>query len=86
VASRERQVTQAMAVHAFEAGASGLSWWSTLDSAWTNITLFAERTIDRGVLRLDEVGRLTLRHPSLVAAADHLAIALTLRRRRRPPA
>ena len=43
VASRDRMVTQAMAVRAHEAGALGLSWWSTLDAAWTNLTLFAER-------------------------------------------
>jgi hypothetical protein len=86
VASRERQVTQAMAVRVFDAGASGISWWSTLDSAWTNVTLFAERTIDLGSLRFaSDPERLTLRHPALVAAADHLAIVLAPRRRRRSP-
>lgn len=84
VASRDRAVTQAMAVHVFEAGALGLSWWSTLDSAWTNVTLFAERTLDAGAVVLaGEVETLTLKHPALVAAADHLAIPLARRRRRR---
>lgn len=84
VASRDRSVTQAMAVRAFEAGALGLSWWSTLDAAWTNVTLFAERTIDTGAVAAEGAGeRLTIRHPALVAAADHLAIPLVRRSRRR---
>ena len=84
VASRDRAVTQAMAVHAFAAGAFGLSWWSTLDSAWTNVTLFAERTLEAGAVVPDGSPEpLTLKHPALVAAADHLAIPLARRRRRR---
>jgi hypothetical protein len=84
VASRDRMVTQAMAVHAFDAEASGLSWWSTLDAAWTNMTLFAERTLETDLVVLDGAAEpLSLRHPAVVAAADHLAIPLTARRRRR---
>jgi hypothetical protein len=83
VASRDRQVTQAMAVRAFEAGALGLSWWSTLDSTWTNVTLFAERTVDAGAVALAAPPELlSLAHPALVAAADHLGIARVPRRRR----
>lgn len=84
VASRDRAITQAMAVRLFEDGARGLSWWSTLDAAWTNVTLFAERTIELGALlvRGDRVP-LSVRHPALVAAADHLAIPLARRNRRR---
>lgn len=84
VASRDRALTQAMAVRAFEAGALGLSWWSTLDSAWTNVTLFAERTLGVGMVALaGPVELLTLKHPALVAAADQLAVPLARRRRRR---
>jgi RES domain len=84
VVSRDRLVTQAMAVRAHERGALGLSWWSSLDSAWRNVTLFAERTLERGVLRL--VGlpeQLGLAHEALIAAADHLAIPIVPRRRER---
>jgi hypothetical protein len=76
-----------MAARVFAAGASGISWWSTLDSTWTNVTLFAERTIEPGLLRM--IGgpeRLSVRHPALVAAADRLVIALVARRRGRRPA
>ncbi len=83
VASRDRQVTQAMAVRAFEAGVLGLSWWSTLDSTWTNVTLFAERTVDAGAIGLAAPPELlSLAHPALVAATDHLGIARTSRRQR----
>jgi hypothetical protein len=83
VASRDRRVTQAMARRLFDAGAPGISWWSTLESAWTNVTLFAERTIEPEILQLAaEPERLSLRHPALVAAADHLVISLAPGRRR----
>jgi hypothetical protein len=84
VAVRDRAVTQAMAVRVFEAGASGLSWWSTLDAAWTNVTLFAERTLDARLVRVVvPPERLSLTHPAVVAAAEHLAIPVVARRRRR---
>ena len=83
VTSRDRAVTQPMAERVFESGGRGLSWWSTLDSAWTNVTLFAERTISTGALRVMGIERLSLRHPAVVAAADHLAIPLVTRRGRR---
>jgi hypothetical protein len=87
VASRDRVITQMMALAVHEAGGLGLSWWSTLDSAWTNVTLFAERTIATGRLTvLDAPERLDVSHPALVAAADRLTIGLArpMRRRRRP--
>ena len=84
VASRDRAVTQGMAVHAFEAGALGLSWWSSLDSAWTNVTLFAEPALAGGALVVEASPEpLTLKHPDVIAAADHLAIPRSVRRRRR---
>jgi hypothetical protein len=84
VASRDRTVTQGMAVRAFEAGSLGLSWWSTLDSAWTNVTLFAERAVDMGGVVVDDTPEaLTIKQAEVIAAADHLAIPLVRRRRRR---
>jgi hypothetical protein len=81
VASRDRSVTQPMAVAAFESGALGLSWWSTLDAAWTNVTLFAERTVGLGSISLaGPPERLTTRHPVVRAAAANLAIPLARRR------
>jgi RES domain len=84
VASRDRGLTQAMAARAFDAGALGLSWWSTLDSAWTNVTLFAERTLAAGAVAVEGTPEpLSLRHPAVVASADHLVIPLVARARRR---
>ncbi len=81
VASRDRSVTQPMAVRAFDAGALGLSWWSTLDAAWTNVTLFAERTIATGTLAVVATERLSVRHPAVQAAAAHLGIPIGRSRR-----
>ena len=84
VASGDRAVTQGMAVHAFEAGSLGLSWWSTLDSAWTNVTLFAERALGGGAVAVEGTPEpLTVKQVEVIAAADHLAIPLVRRRRRR---
>jgi RES domain len=84
VVGRDRAVTQAMAVRVFEAGGLGLSWWSTIDASWTNVTLFAERTIAAGLVGVARTPeRLSLSHPAVVATADHLAIPLVGRRRRR---
>jgi hypothetical protein len=86
VASRDRVVTQAMAVSIHAAGGLGLSWWSTLDSRWTNVTLFAERTVMQDVLVLAvSPERLDVGHPALTAAAEHLVIGLARRARRATP-
>jgi len=84
VASRVRVTTQAMAAHLFDEGARGLSWWSTLDAAWTNVTLFAERTIAGGEIVVEAVERLDTKQATVVAAADHLSISLEVQRPRSP--
>jgi hypothetical protein len=81
VASRDRSVTQPMAVRAYTEGALGLSWWSTLDAAWTNVTLFAERTIATASLTVVSTERLSVRHPAVQAAAAHLGIPIGRSRR-----
>ena len=84
VASRDRALTQGMAVHAFESGALGLSWWSTLDSAWTNVTLFAEQALAGSAVKVQGAPEpLTINQTEVIAAADHLAIPRSTRRRRR---
>jgi hypothetical protein len=70
-----------MAVRAFTDGALGLSWWSALDAAWTNVTLFAERTIVTGGLTVVATERLTIRHAAVQAAAAHLGIPIGRSRR-----
>ena len=72
VATRERRITQAMALRFFEAGDVGLSWWSTLESAWTNVSAFAERVA--GEARLVDVEPLSIDHPVVREAADFLLI------------
>ena len=43
IATLRRATTQQIAAALFREGAAGLSWWSTLDADWTNVTLFRER-------------------------------------------
>ena len=74
VATGVRRVTQRIAADAFEGGATGLSWWSTLESSWTNVTLFAERLA--GLPPVIEATVLTLDHPALVEAAERLGVRL----------
>ena len=84
VAGRDRAVTQAMAVRVFEAGGLGLSWWSTLDASWTNVTLFAERTIAAGLVGVAQPAeRLDARAPGRRGRRGPPGDPVVGRRRRR---
>jgi hypothetical protein len=74
VATAMRRVTQRIAAEAFDGGAIGLLWWSTLEASWTNVTIFAERL--PGPPQIVEVEPLALDHPALIEAADRLGIRL----------
>lgn len=43
IATRKRSVTQPIARRIFDSGESGFLWWSTIESTWTNATLFFDR-------------------------------------------
>ncbi len=74
VATRHRTTTQGMARALFDEGASGCSWWSSLEASWTNVTLFSVRA---GPLNLaGPVEPLTITHPALVVAAERLGVNL----------
>lgn len=76
VATRNRTVTHDIALRIFSEGAPGFSWWSTLESSWPNVTLFAERVAER--LSLAGIPEpLTLRHPAVRSAADAIGVRLT---------
>jgi hypothetical protein len=72
VATRQREVTQPQALAAHAEGADAVSWWSTYEALWTNLTVF-----DRAVpsLRVVEVRELSLGDPALVEAAEFLGMA-----------
>ena len=74
VATHERRTTQRIARHAFEDGATGVAWWSTLEASWINVTLFAERA--PGLAPAGDPEVLSLDHPALRAAADALGVGL----------
>lgn len=75
VATRDREGTRAIAIVAFEEGASGLSWWSTIEASWINVTLFAERVRGRLALAGDPEP-LGLGHPAVRDAAEAVGVLL----------
>ena len=72
VATRQRRVTQPQALALYRTGASGLRWWSTFESLWTNVTLF-DRATPR--LRVADVRRLRPGDADVHDAAELLGIA-----------
>ncbi len=75
VATTHREVTQEMALSLFEEGHGGFEWWSTIESSWINVTLFAERIVDKLVI-LDTPEPLTPTHVAVREAADMVGIQL----------
>jgi hypothetical protein len=68
VATRQREVTQPQArkLHDGHTEAAGLSWWSTYESLWMNVTIF-ERAA--AMLRVHSIRSLRLEDPAVVEAA-----------------
>jgi hypothetical protein len=75
VATRDRRVTQEIALRIFQEGVRGFGWWSTLESAWPNVTLFAERASARLAL-VGSPELLTVRHPMVREAAEAIGVQL----------
>ena len=76
VATRERRATRRMALDLYEDGADGISWWSTIEASWTNVSLFAERCLDRLVVTSDPEP-LGVEHAAVRDAAAALGIRLS---------
>jgi RES domain len=74
VATRHRATTQSIARTLFDDGAVGCSWWSALDAAWTNVTLFGSRGGRLALAAPTEP--LSVTHPGVVAAAERLGVTL----------
>ena len=79
VATGDRAITQRLALALYAEGGPGLAWWSTLEASWTNVTIFEER-LDRAARKVVSVEPLSVGHPIVREAADHLLIDLP-----RPP-
>jgi hypothetical protein len=75
VASRERVRTQQQARRIFDEGATGFTWWSTLLSHWTNVTLFHERALPL-VTVVAPPSPLSTRMIEVRRAADELGIEI----------
>jgi hypothetical protein len=75
VATRQRHVTQPQARKLYEGNTRivGLSWWSTYESLWTNMTLF-DRSAPR--LRLQSVRVLEIGDPAVIEAAHFFELRM----------
>jgi len=73
VATRRREITQAQAREVFTGtpNAGGLSWWSTYEATWVNLTLF-DRV--RSSLHLAAIRALSTRDAIVIEAADLLGL------------
>jgi hypothetical protein len=78
VATRQRPITQRIATALFDEGATGFLWWSTLDAAWVNATLFHERALPY-VSIATRPRRLSTRLPEVQEAAERIGISLAHR-------
>jgi hypothetical protein len=75
VATRDREVTQPIALRIYEEGADGFAWWSTVEASWINVTLFADRAASKlTVVAPPEA--LVPDHPVVRAAADAVGMEL----------
>lgn len=75
VATRERGVTQPLALSIYQEGTQGFEWWSAIEASWINVTLFADRVVDRLTIE-GEPEPLTLDHPVVREAADAVGVLL----------
>jgi len=69
-ASRHRETTQPIARAAWDAGRSGLRWWSSFWGDWHTVVLFVSRT--RAGTRFGAPEILTLDHDAVAGAASLL--------------
>ena len=73
VATRARTPTQELARAIYEEGAPGFAWWSTIEAAWSNVTLFAERA-GTSVRMAVKPEALTVDHPAVAEAVEFTGV------------
>ena len=76
VATRQRNVTQPQARKLYEQNAeiAGLSWWSTYEALWINVTLFHRA---EPMLRVQSVRKLGIEDPSVIEAAHFFELRIS---------
>jgi hypothetical protein len=75
VATRRREITRRMALSVYDEGVPGFAWWSTLEAAWANVTLFAQRAV-AALATAGEAEPLSVDHPAVRTAADLIGVRL----------
>ncbi len=75
VLSRDRRLTQRQAEALYHKGFAGLSWPSTLNTSWTNVTLFEDRSKDSLELGTSPTP-LTVKMPEVRESAKFLGVGI----------
>lgn len=75
IATRDRDRTQPLALALYQEGVDGFEWWSTIESSWINVTLFADRAVDR-ISLTGPPEPLTLDSPWVREAAEAIGVDL----------
>ncbi len=75
MATRNRYLTQPIALRLYDEGVEGFEWWSTIEASWINVTLFQDRVADRLSLA-GEPEPLTVDHPAVREAAEAVGVLL----------
>ncbi len=65
-----------MALGLFSEGADGFLWWSSLESSWTNVTLFGERALPLLEIAVPP-DPIDVHHPAVQEAASTLGVVLS---------
>ncbi len=73
--SRDRQMTQKIAERLYNEEFSGIRWPSTLNSSWTNVSLFADRC-QRHLSIVDQPKKLTTKMSDLLEVAHGLGVSI----------
>jgi RES domain len=75
VATRDRELTQPLALSIYQEGTQGFEWWSAIEASWINVTLFEDRAVDRLAVA-GEPEPLTIDHPVVREAAEAVGVLL----------
>jgi hypothetical protein len=75
VATKDRVISQRLARRLHEKNVSGFLWWSSLEPAWTNVSLFQSRVESKIILR-KPIRYLETAMPELIQAANKIGVLL----------
>lgn len=75
VATKDRRVSQRLALKIYDQGAAGFLWWSSIEPSWTNASLFESRVLSNIVVE-KPIKLLTITMPEMIEAAKKIGVQL----------